>query len=185
MYSVTVGGNIPVSVQTKCGRFKPTSTPLYQKYYDISITPGRGISIIPKQYAITEVEKNHGCFALISNDIKDPLDALVIYRLKDLAEKAFHNLKERLNMRRTSVSSEQNLEGKLFVQFLALIYLSYIGKAMSDQKLYKTMTMQELLDELDVIECFGHPGHRVQCGEITKKQKALYAALGVEAPSLV
>ena len=159
--------------------------PLYQKYYDISTTPVRGISIIPKQDAITEVEKNYGYFALMSNDIKNPIEALVIYRLKDLAEKAFPNLKERLNMRRTSVSSEQNLEGKLFVQFLALIYLSYISKAMSDQKLYKTMTMQELLDDLDIIECFGYPGHRVQCGDITKKQKSLYAALGVEVPSLV
>jgi len=109
----------------------------------------------------------------------------LVYRLKDLTEKAFHNLKERLSLRRTSVSSEQNLEGKLFVQFLALIYLSYISKAMSDQKLYTTMTMHELLDELDIIECYGHPGHRVQFGEITKKQKSLYAALGVKDPSLV
>ncbi len=121
----------------------------------------------------------------MSNDIKDPLEALAIYRLKNLAEKAFHNLKERLSLRPTSVSSEQNLEGKLFVQFLALIYLSYISKAMNDQKLYKTMTMHELLDELDIIECFGRPGHKTHYGEITKKQKSLYAALGIEAPALV
>jgi len=159
--------------------------PLYQKYYDVSTTPVRGTMLIPKQDAITEIEKNYGYFALMSNDIKDPLEALLIYRLKDLAEKAFHNLKERLSMRRTSVSSEQNLEGKLFVQFLALIYLSYISKAMSDEKLYKTMTMHDLLDELDIIECFSHPGHRVQFGEITKKQKSLYASLGVQDPALV
>ena len=158
---------------------------LYQKYYDIRSTPVRGTVLIPKQEAIRAIEKNYGYFALMSNDIKDPLEALLVYRLKDLAEKAFHNLKERLSLRRTSVSSEQNLEGKLFVQFLALIYLSYISKAMSDQKLYTTMTMHELLDELDIIECFGHPGHRVQFGEITKKQKSLYAALGVKDPSLV
>lgn len=158
---------------------------LYQKYYEISTTPVRGTVIVPRQEAISAVEKDYGYFALMSNDIKDPIEALKIYRLKDLAEKAFHNLKERLSMRRTSVSSEEHLEGKLFVQFLALIYLSYIDKAMSDQKLYKSMTLHELLDELDVIECFEHPGHRVQCGEITKKQKSLYSALGVEIPSLV
>jgi len=121
----------------------------------------------------------------MSNDIKDPIEALRIYRLKDLEEKAFHNLKERISMRRTSVSSEEHLEGKLFVQFVALIYLSYIDKAMSDQKLYKTMTMDDLLDKLDIIECFRHPGHRLQFGKITKKQKSLYAALGVKEPSLV
>jgi transposase len=47
---------------------------------------------------------------------KDPLDAIEIYRSKDMIEKAFGNLKERINMRRTSVSSEENLEGKLFIQ---------------------------------------------------------------------
>ena len=44
----------------------------------------------------------------------------------DVVEKAFGNLKERLNMRRAMVSSEQSLEGKLFVQFVALIYLSLL-----------------------------------------------------------
>ena len=158
---------------------------VYQKYYDISTTPVRGTTLVPKEEAIRAVEKNYGYFALMSNDIKDPLEALRVYRLKDLEEKAFHNLKERLSMRRTSVSSEEHLEGKLFVQFVALIYVSYIDKAMSDQKLYRTMTMDDLLDELDIIECFGHPGHRVEFGEITNKQKSLYAALGVKDPTLV
>lgn len=71
-------------------------------------------------------EKDYGYFALISNEIKDPIKALETYRNKDLVEKAFGNLKERLNMRRTVMSSDSALEGKLFVQFIALIYLSYI-----------------------------------------------------------
>ena len=106
-----------------------------------------------------------------------------IYRNKDLVEKAFGNLKDRLNMRRTTVSSESALEGKLFVQFIALVYLSYIKKQMSDQLLYKKYTMQELLDELDVIECFEQPGNSLCLGEITKKQEELYLKLGVEPPT--
>lgn len=39
------------------------------------------------------------------------------YRDKDQVEKAFMNLKDRLNMRRLQVSSERGLEGKLFVQY--------------------------------------------------------------------
>jgi len=68
---------------------------------------------------------------------KDPLEALHIYRSKDIIEKTFCNLKERLNLRRTSVSSEENLEGKRFVQFVALIYLTYIDKKMHDHSLYR------------------------------------------------
>jgi len=132
---------------------------------------------------VDTAEKDYGFFALISNKIKDPIKALEIYRNKDLVEKAFGNLKERLNMRRTSVSSDSALEGKLFVQFIALIYLSYIKKHMSEQGLYKSYTMQELLDELDVIECFEQPGSALRVGEVTKKQAGLYKSPGVNPPT--
>jgi len=111
------------------------------------------------------------------------LEALQIYRSKDIIEKAFGNLKERLNLRRTSVSSEENLEGKLFVQFVALIYLAYIDKVMRDNNLYRDYTLQGLLDEFDVIERFEHPGHKPHIGEVTKKQVELYELLGVPVPS--
>lgn len=161
----------------------PEHEKLYNRYYDIKETPVRGVTLVPKQDVIDKTEKNYGYFALISNEIKDPLEALEIYRAKDVIEKAFGNLKERLNMRRTSVSSEENLDGKLFVQFVALIYLSYIDKAMRDNNLFKDYTMQELLDELDVIERFEQPGHKHHTGEITKKQMELYKCLSVAVPT--
>jgi hypothetical protein len=40
--------------------------------------------------------------------------------------------------------------------------------------------MQELLDELDVIECFEQPGSSLRVSEITKKQEELYRKLSVE-----
>jgi transposase len=169
--------------ELRSGRHDPDHEKLYRKYYDISTTPVRGMSITPRQDAIDLAERDYGYFALISNDIKDPMEALKLYRSKDLIEKAFGNLKERLNMRRTSVWSEQNLDGKLFVQFVALMYLSYITAAMNDKGMFKEHTIHELLDDLDVIECFEHPGHAAQVGEITKKQKALFASLGVGLPA--
>ena len=113
----------------------------------------------------------------------DAKTALEIYRNKDVVEKAFGNLKERLNMRRMLVSSEQSLEGKLFVEFIALIYLSYIKKQMQEQQLFKKYTMQTLLDKLDVIECFEHPKHKLRVGEVLQKQKDIYKAMGVNVPS--
>ena len=156
---------------------------LYEKYFEISRTPVRGLKILPKEEAIADAVKDFGFFALISNDIKDPIRALQIYRNKDLVEKAFGNLKERLNLRRLSVSSEQSLDGKLFVEFIALIILSYIKKKMQDNDLFKDYTMQEMLDELDIIECFELPGKKMQLGEMTKKQIQLYDKLGIEPPT--
>ncbi len=41
-------------------------------------------------------------------------------------------------------------------------------------------TMHELLDELDVIECFQEPGKTPIQGEVLKKQEQIYSDLGVE-----
>jgi transposase len=86
-------------------------------------------------------------------------------------------------MRRTSVSSEENLDGKLFIEFVALIYLSYVKKAMDDAGLFKNYTMQEFFDELDVIEQYQQPGKSAYFGEITEKQRKLYHAMGLDTPS--
>lgn len=122
-------------------------------------------------------------FVLMTNGIKDPVEALRTYRLRDLIEKSFGNLKERLDMRRMSVSSEENFEGKLFVQFIALELISYIKKKMDDNHLYKNYTMQQLIDTLDIIELYQQSGKAHHLSEITEKQLKLYAALGVKAPS--
>ena len=117
--------------------------------------------------------------------LKDPIAALDLYRNKDIVEKAFGNLKERLNLRRTAVSSESSLERKLFVQFIALIYLSYIKKQMSEKELYKNYTVQELLKELDIIEAFKNPCSALRVGKVTKKQSQLYDTLGVMPPDYI
>jgi len=82
-----------------------------------------------------------------------------------------------------TVSSDQSLDGKLFVEFVALIYLSYLKKGMQEKNLFKKYTMHELLDELDVIECFENPGRDPRMGEVTKRQASLYEAMGVLPPT--
>jgi transposase len=136
-----------------------------------------------KQDVVEKTKRYYGFFALISNDTMNAITALEIYRNKDVVEKGFGNLKERLNMRRTLVSSEQSLNGKLFIEFIALIYLSYIKKQMQMKALFKNYTLQGVLDKLDIIECFEHPGQKLRVGEILEKQRQLYSDLGVEPPA--
>ena len=165
------------------GQRNPEHEKQYAKYFDVTSTPVRGAKVVAKEGAIVEAKKYYGYFALLSNDVKDPLEALEIYRNKDMIEKAFGNLKERLNLRRLAVSSEQSLDGKLFVEFIALITLSYIKKKMQDNNLFKDYTMQEVLDEFDIIECFELPGRELQVGEMTKRQMGLYNTLGIKPPT--
>ncbi len=165
--------------ELESGQRHPDHEKQYAKYFEVKSTPVRGTKVIAKEEALAEAKRNYGYFALVGNDIKDAVKALEVYRNKDLVEKAFDNLKDRLNMRRVAVSSEQSLDGKLFVQFIALIYLSFITKKMQENNLFKDYTMQEVLDEFDIIECFEVPGQQLQVGETTKRQMDLYAKLGV------
>jgi len=161
------------------GKRKVDHEKSYTKYFDVKETPVRGARIKPKQTAINAARKNFGFFVLLSNDVKDPVEALKIYRTKDMIEKAFNDLKDQLNMRRMSVSSEENLGGKLFPQLIALLYLSYVKQAMDKAGLFKYYTMQEPFDELDVIELLQQPGSAAYYGEMTDKQRKLYIALEV------
>jgi len=150
---------------------------LYQNHQKFIIGVRLGL-----QYVVTA--KNYGYFALLSNEVKAPYEALSLYRSKDVIEKAFGDLKERLNFRRMQVSSELSLNGKLFVEFVALIYLSYVKKKMQDANLFEKWTLQGLLDELDTIELFEAPEHGRILGEVAKKQTEIYHALEVKPLSL-
>ena len=155
---------------------------LYTQYFDIKSTPVRGLKVTPKEDVIAEARKNSGYFALLGNEMMEPGQALVTYRNKDVVEKAFDNIKDRLDMRRLNVSSDLNLDGKLFVEFIALIIIAYLHKAMLREHLYKKFTMHELLDELEMIELFDRQGHKPQLGEITDKQIDIYKALNFAPP---
>ena len=151
----------------------------YDKYFDIHETPVRGITVSYKQDAIDKQKERYGFFVLLSNEVKDPVKALQLYRSRDVVEKAYWDVKERLNLKRTMVSSETSLEGKLFVEFIALIYISYIKKKMDDKGLFSKYTMNEILDEVDRIECFIEPGKAPIQGEVLNKQELIYRAMDV------
>jgi transposase len=169
--------------ELESGRKNQNHEKQYAKYFEITTTPVRGTKVVAKQDAIADAKKSYGYFVFLSNEVKDPIEALEIYRNKDLVEKGFGDLKGRLSFNRTSVSSELSLDGKLFVEFIALIYLSYVKKKMQDKNLFKNYTMQELFDELDVIECFEQPGHELRTSEVTKRQIELYEAMGFSSPA--
>jgi transposase len=165
--------------ELESGDLMDTNEKLYRKYFETSQKSTNGFNSISKLGAIKEACRYFGFFALISNEKMDAETAIKLYRVRDVVEKAFGNLKDRLNMRRLLVSSEQALDGKLFVEFIALIYLSYINKQMHDERLYKNFSMNQVLDKLDVIECFEAPGRKLQAGEVLEKQNMLFTKLGV------
>ena len=70
----------------------------------------------------------------MSNAIQDPVEALKVYRNKDVVEKSFNDLKNNLDMKRLRMHSTQTTDGRIFVQFIALILLSYLRNEMRNTK---------------------------------------------------
>jgi len=134
--------------------------------------------------AIAATRDHHGWFALLSNDASlDCWTALDLYRSKDQIEKAFHDVKDRLDFRTTAVHNQESLTGKLFTVFTALIVAAELRRRMHESGLDRDYTVTELLDELDTIEQYQSEGHRPVIPHITAKQKDIYTRLNVQPPT--
>ncbi|MBS4457070.1 hypothetical protein JXA26_09660, partial [Aerococcaceae bacterium zg-A91] len=133
----------------KKGQIKESDQAFKKCYFKVE----NGEKVIDEE-AVNNHRQKFGWFGLLTDQELTSAEALDIYRNKDLIEKAFNDIKDRLNMRRVHVSSERSLRGKLFTQYIALIVLSYIKKQMDEHQMYKDYTLHGLLMKLDLIYCF-------------------------------
>ncbi|WP_255259553.1 transposase [Lentibacillus sp. CBA3610] len=97
--------------ELESGKRLPEHEKQYQTYFETKTTPKRGTKVTVKEEAVNKAKRYFGYFALMTNETMGAIAALELYRNKDVVEKAFGNLKERLNMRRTLVSSDRVLMG--------------------------------------------------------------------------
>jgi transposase len=79
--------------ELESGQRHPDHDKQYTKYFEAKSTPVRGTKVVAKEEALAGAKRNYGYFALLCNDIMEPIEALEIYRNKGLVEKAFDNLK--------------------------------------------------------------------------------------------
>jgi transposase len=176
---------IDLQQELMSGKRKAEHEKDYGKFFEVKQTPVRGVRVMPRQAAMDEAKSRFGFFVLLSNEVRTSRMALEIYRNKDVVEKAFGNIKERLSGKRMLVSSEASLEGKLFVEFIALIYLSYIKRQMCEKNLFRHFIIQGLLDEIDLVECYTEPGKSLTVGEVLQKQRQLFKDMDVLPPDTV
>ncbi|WP_446423265.1 IS1634 family transposase [Fundicoccus ignavus] len=149
-------------------------------YMKTSIKVSKDRLVEVKEEAVEEKLAYMGYFVLLSNSRMTSAQVLSHYRDKDQVEKAFMNLKDRLNMRRLRMSSERGLEGKLFVQYLALILVSELKHRMEQANLFKDYTLDEVLEAFNRVEYFIHPSFGMTIGEILQKQEKLYEQLNLK-----
>ncbi|MEN6411842.1 MAG: hypothetical protein ABFC84_03625 [Veillonellales bacterium] len=114
---------------------------------------------------------------------KDPIEALQVYRDKDIVEKCFDDLKNGLDMKRLRMHTIETVDGRLFVQFIALLFISALRKEMRESRLIESYTIREFLFEMDPptkIRYAGKYGQRLT--EVTKTQREILELLKIDLP---
>ena len=84
-------------------------------------------------------------------------------------------------MKRLRIHTSSAMDGRLFVQFIALIYMSALRKKMRETGLIDRYTVRELLLEMETlnqIRYSGKYGHILT--EITKPQRQIMKSLEVK-----
>jgi transposase len=141
----------------------------------------RGAAYTGRDEAIEAERSRFGYFALLSNDASlTAKSALSVYRDKDMIEKAFGDIKDRLDFRTPKVENAETLRGKMLCVFIALTLALEVRRRMAAAELDAKYTLHELFDELDSIERYEREGHRPKVLAVTERQKELYIAMGVK-----
>jgi transposase len=154
----------------------------YDTFFVIKTTPKRGTKVAYNHEAINQyINRYAGFQALLTNSIKNPVEALQIYRDKDVVEKSFDDLKNQLDMKRLRMHSSTTVDGRFFVQFIALIYMSALRREMRKTGLIERYTVRELLQEMETLTMIKYSskyGHILT--EVTKQQREILKDLNIE-----
>lgn len=139
----------------------PEDEKFAEEYFTVTETPVWGRKVRYNEEAIDKHLKGHvGWFVLISNFIKDPAEALTAYREKDSVEKSFDDLKNRLDMKRLRVHSEEAMNGRIFLQFLSLILTVWIRRKLSGARWAERYSLSQIMDEIGELKQVSVVGKR-------------------------
>jgi hypothetical protein len=127
--------------------------------------------------------ENCGWLVLLTNRIKGGEEALECYRAKDVVEKGFLKLKNAIDLRRIRVHSQESMQNKVFVGFIALILLSHINKVMVEKKMYRDMSMKDILYTLKKLRVQKIAGETILF-PVTLEQRSIYNAFSIKPPVL-
>ena len=154
----------------------------YDNFFIQKKTPKRGLQVSYNTEAISHhISRYAGFQGLLSNGIKDPVEAMRVYRDKDAVEKCFDDLKNSLDMKRLRMHQSATVDGRLFIQFIALILISALRQKMRTSGLIEKYTIHELLREMETIvkvTYSGRYGHILT--EVTKAQRDILKVLEVQ-----
>ena len=133
--------------------------------------------------AINEFTDKLGFFILVTSEEMSAADALQTYRDRDSTEKLFRALKTGLEYDTYRVHSQQSLEGKTHIMFIAGIVRNRLFQSLKENrgKDKKNFTVPAAISELEkVIAIKDKTGKYIRRYGLTAKQKKILEPFGID-----
>lgn len=176
-------------------RLVEENKPYYERYFtvkDVSSDDsggggGRCVVVVVCDGAVLDFRLGvAGFFVLLSNCVCDAVEAYRVYLEKDVVEKGFDNLKNALDMCRLRVHDVLAMEGRLFVQFVALVLSCGVRNVMVSSKLDEKYSLPELLNELKSFYSVNFEGQeKTIFSKLSKAQREIFTAFDIDKETYV
>ena len=118
---------------------------------------------------------------LLSNRIDDPAEALELYHRKRSSALFFSDLQNELDRKRLSMQSSASVNGRLFLQWIALMIRARVYHVMAVNGWLSCFAVQEVVDEMRSL-CFVEPTGKATRSytTVTQFQSEIGALFGLE-----
>jgi hypothetical protein len=126
--------------------------------------------------------KYAGYICFLSNDstIETAWDALKEYSTRDYIEKDFDEMKNNLDMKRIRVQTDARMKARLFIQFIAEIYMREIRVCIHNSEKCKKSTRKQVFSHIKTIYKVNFKGrYKDIYPELSRKQRDILNALNV------
>jgi transposase len=126
--------------------------------------------------------KYAGYICFITNDktIETAWDALMEYSTRDYIEKDFDEMKNELDMKRIRIQTDGRMKSRLFIQFIAEIYMREIRVHLHNSEKCKKLTRKQIFSHIRTIYKVKFKGkYKDVYPELSRQQRNILDALDV------
>lgn len=163
----------------------------YEKYFNLIYanegTDKQQFLLAQEKEEVVEREiKLCGYFCIVTSEKMSAKDALMLYKSRDASEKLFRGDKSYLGSKSFRVTTDERLESKIFIEFVALIirnkFYTYLKDLMvKESRRDNYLTVPAAIKELDKIEMLrGSDGVYRLDHSLTAVQKTILNACGID-----
>jgi transposase len=156
----------------------------FRKYFDITLNDDKTFSYTKNWDKIQYEARNLGYFCILTNTNLSSKEVLSIYRRKDVIEKNFDEIKNRIDMKRIRTHQTETTEGKLFCSFISLIVSAEMGEKLRNLMTEKSWSKDGVITELEKIKLVTIAEKIRGLNPMTKNQKLIYERFGLTEDDL-